>query len=323
MPHKGKLAICLLAIAAGTLDIQANAQTYPDHTINLVVGVTPGGLVDIVTRHAADQLQKKLGATIVVTTRTGAGGVVAAQSVVQSPSDGYTVLALTSGTFTAAELQTPQPYTINDLIPVALIAEGGGVVIAVRKGLPISNLQELIAYAKANPNKLNYGSSGSAGPVHLAILQFLDLANIQMTHIAYRGAVPATQALLQGEVDLTLVDPNGFAQQIKDGTIIPVARAGEPPAKGSENLPRLSDAVPGYDSKLWVGLAVPARTPPAIVEKLNKTMSSIASEGLITQPLATVGMMAKPMDQQAFQQYVVEDAQRWGNLIRKYKITAQ
>lgn len=302
---------------------RASTQPYPDKPVNLVVGVSVGGLVDLATRQAAEQLQKKLGTPVLVQTRTGAGGAVAAQFVAQSQPDGYNLLSLTSGTFTAADLQKKPPYTVSDFIPIAMIAEGGGVVIAVRKGLSISNFQELLAYAKANPNKLTYGSSGTGGPVHLTILQLLDRANVEMTHVPYRGAIPATQAVLQGEVDLTLVDPSGFAQQIKDGLIVPVARVADPPARGAERFPKVADFFPGYDAKLWIGLAAPARTPPGVIEKLNTTMNAIISEGLITEPIAKLGLAVTPMKQSEFQKYVEEDAQRWGDLIRKHNITME
>ena len=324
MWQRRKIVASLLAMTIGQgIAVQTHAQMYPDRPVMLVTGSPPGGLWDVVTRLAAEQLQKKLGQPFIVITKAGAGGALAAQYVIQSPADGYTIFCFTSGTFPLADLQSPPPYTVDDLTPIAMIAAGSGAVLAVRKGLPFSDFQGFIAYAKANPNKLNYGSNGVGAPIHLSIVQLQDFANIEMTHIPYRGGGPAAQALLQGEIDVTLLDPVGFAQQIKEGLIIPVARAGEPPAKGSEHLPSLAAVFPGFDATAWFALAAPARTPAPVVEKLNKAMNEIISEGTITQQISAIGLTVKSMPQDTFQRYVIDDAQRWRDLIRKHKITAQ
>lgn len=297
-------------------------HTYPNRPVRILVTVTPGGLVDIFSRLMAEQLQAKLGQTFVVENRPGSGGIIAAKSVLQSKPDGYTLLSMTVGIHPAAAMTDPRPFGIEDLSPVALFVEGGSM-LGVRKDIPVNSIPELIAYAKANPGKLNYGSSGIGGPVHLGILQFLDLAGIEMTHIPYKGAIPAAQAMLQGEVDFGIVDGLSFAKQIKEGLLRPLAQTSNISAKGYEDIPPLSKFVPGYNAPFWMGLAGPAGMPEEIRQTLNRAVTEIIGSGVINARAEQTGLLAKNMPLDELTRYVTEDASRWERIIKKNNIKAE
>ena len=318
---------CALVLAFGTgLSITpAGAQapaSYPKQAIHIVVGVGAGGLIDIYARLLAAPLQEKFGQPVIVENRMGSGGLIGARSVAEAKPDGYTLLAASPGTLPAALMHNPAPYSIASFVPVALMLEGGSL-LGVRAGVPATTFQELIAYGKANPGKLRYGTSGIGSPTHLSLQYLADLADVQMTHIPYRGNVPAMQALFQSEVDLAIVDAQGFEKQIRAGEIRALAQTSRVKAANFSDVPSLPDLVPGFDAPFWIGLFAPAGTPPGIVADINSAVNAVLSSDAITERAAKTGLVARPMTPEAFAKYVQEDTDRWAAVIKAHNIRAE
>jgi tripartite-type tricarboxylate transporter receptor subunit TctC len=323
----GRANLCafILALAVGLPMPPAHGEppaAYPSQPIRIVVGVGAGGLIDIYTRLLAGALQQKLGQPIVVENRLGSGGLIGARAVAEAKPDGYTLFAASPGTLPAALLHTPAPYTLASFTPVALILEGGSL-LGVRAGVPVTTFEELIAYGKANPGKLRYGSSGIGSPTHLSLQYLADLIGVDMTHIPYRGNIPAMQALFQSEVDLTIVDAQGFEKQIRSGEIRALAQTSRIKAANFPEIPSLPDLVPGFDAPFWLGLFAPAKTPPEIVTKLNAAVNEIAGSDMMRERAANTGMVPRPMSPDDFSNYVVDDTNRWAGVIKSHNIRAE
>jgi tripartite-type tricarboxylate transporter receptor subunit TctC len=317
------LGLALLAIATSLVAAQAQAPAgFPRQPIHIVVGVGAGGLIDNYVRLLAPPLQQKLGQPVVVENRLGSGGLIGARFVAESKPDGYTLLAASPGTLPAALMHNPAPYTIASFAPVAMILEGG-TLLGVRAGIPVTTFAELVAYGKANPGKLRYGTSGVGSPTHLSLQYLADLVGIQMTHIPYRGNIAAVQALLQNEVDLSVVDAQGFAQQIRAGEIRALAQTSRMKAANFPDLPGLPELVPGFDAPFWLGLFAPAKTPPEIVAELNSAVNAVLQSGALTDRAAQTGLEVRPMTPQAFAKHVEEDTDRWAGVIKTHDIRAE
>jgi tripartite-type tricarboxylate transporter receptor subunit TctC len=322
---RANLCALILALAAGLPMPPARGEApaaYPSQPIHIVVGVGAGGLIDVYTRLLAGALQPKLGQPVVVENRLGSGGLIGARSVAEAKPDGYTLFAASPGTLPAALLHTPAPYTLASFTPVALILEGGSL-LGVRAGVPVMTFGELVAYGKANPGKLRYGSSGIGSPTHLSLQYLADLIGVDMTHIPYRGNIPAMQALFQSEVDLTIVDAQGFEKQIRSGEIRAVAQTSRIKAANFPEIPSLPDLVPGFDAPFWLGLFAPARTPPEIVIKLNAAVNDIAGSDVMRDRAANTGMVPRPLSPDDFSKYVVDDTNRWAGVIKAHNVRAE
>ena len=318
------VAASTVALAlTGALAVATQAQpAYPVKPIHLVVGVGAGGLIDIFTRLLATPLQQKLGQPVVVENRLGSGGLIGARSVAESKPDGYTLFAASPGTLPAALMHTPAPYTLASFTPVALMLEGGSMV-GVRAGVPVTTFQELVAYGKNNPGKLRFGSSGIGSPTHLSLQYLADLIGVEMMHIPYRGNMAAMQALFQSEVDLTIVDAQGFEKQIRAGEVRPLAQTSRIKSANFPDIPTLPDLVAGFEAPFWLGLFAPAGTPPEIVADINNAVNAVMASDAITERAAKTGLVARPMTPAEFAKYVQEDTDRWAGVIKAHNITAE
>ena len=322
---RANLCALILALAAALPMPAARGEppaAYPSQPIHIVVGVGAGGLIDIYTRLLAGALQQKLGQPVVVENRLGSGGLIGARAVAEAKPDGYTLFAASPGTLPAALLHTPAPYTVASFTPVALILEGGSL-LGVRAGVPVTTFQELVAYGKANPGKLRYGSSGIGSPTHLSLQYLADLIGVDMTHIPYRGNIPAMQALFQSEVDLAIVDAQGFEKQIRSGDIRALAQTSRIKAANFPEIPSLPDLVPGFDAPFWLGLFAPADMPPEIVTKLNTAVNEVAGSAMMRQRAANTGLVPRPMSPDDFRKYVADDTNRWAGVIKAHNIRAE
>ena len=319
------LFVFIMALAAGLAITPALSEppaAYPSQPIHIVVGVGAGGLIDIYTRLLAGALQQKLGQPVVVENRLGSGGLIGARSVAEAKPDGYTLFAASPGTLPAALLHTPAPYTLASFTPVALMLEGGSL-LGVRAGVPVTTFGELVAYGKANPGKLRYGSSGIGSPTHLSLQYLADLIGVDMTHIPYRGNIPAMQALFQSEVDLAIVDAQGFEKQIRSGEIRALAQTSRIKAANFPEIPNLPDLVPSFDAPFWLGLFAPANIPPEIVIKLNSAVSEVAGSDTMRERAANTGLVPRPMSPDDFGKYVAADTNRWAGVIKAHNIQAE
>jgi len=254
----------------------ACAQSVPP-LVRLVVPFPPGGSNDVIARAMAPQLAKRLGTNVIVENKSGAAGVIGADAVAKAPPDGSQLL-LTSSTFlTTAATQAKLPYDpIGAFIPVAMVAEGP-LLLAVPADKPIKSAADLVAAAKARPGALNYGTAGVGSLAHLATELLNGAANIQMTHVPYKGAGPALIDLAAGQIDVMISNYSSLVSQIKSGKVRAIAVTSPKASPAFPDLPPIWAAVPGYAIDIWVTVFAPAGTPAPLVERLNREINQISA----------------------------------------------
>jgi len=245
--------------------------------IRLVVPFPPGGSNDVIARAIAPQLAKRLGSNVIVENKGGAAGVIGSDAVAKAPPDGSQLL-LTSSTFlTTAATQAKLPYDpIAAFIPVAMVAEGP-LLVAVPAEKPIKTPADLVAAAKARPGALNYGTAGVGSLAHLATEMLNGAANVQMTHVPYKGAGPALIDLAAGQIDVMISNYSSLVPQMKSGKVRAIAVTSPKPSPAFPDLPPVAAAVPGYAMDIWVTVFAPAGTPAPLVERLNKEINEISA----------------------------------------------
>lgn len=275
-------AVCA-ALAFAAVPVAAQAQTYPDHAVRIIVPFAAGGGSDIVGRAIAQKLQDKFGQPFVVENRTGAGGSIGANQVARAAPDGYTLLLGSSSEIAQyPAVKADLPYdSIKDFTPIAAVATVP-LALTVKQELPVTSVAELIDYAKKNPGKLNYGSAGPGSSTHLAVALLTSMTNTDMTHVPYKGSAPVITDLLAGTLDLSISTMPAVLPHISGGKIKVLAVSTGQRAKALPNVVTIEEGgVKGYATGLWTGLLAPAGTPPQIVTKLNAAVNeALAAEDL-------------------------------------------
>ena len=315
----------LLAAAAGTLATPALAQAaWPSRPIRLIVPFPPGAANDTLGRAMADQLAPRLGQPVVVENRGGAGGTIGSEAVARASADGYTLLLGHIGTLAVNVAMYPNlTYSpVRDFAPVAMIATTPNVLV-VHPRQPYQDMRGLFDYAKANPGRLRYCTAGNGSAGHTVMLAFLHETKLEMEHVPYRGLGPALNDLVAGHVDLSW----GGAP-----TVMPLARQGLLRALGVSSgqrvpsLPELPTAAetvaPGFDAVPWYGIAAPAGTPPAIVNRLNAEINASLNTPEVSARLRQDGAEPSPTTPEAFGQLIQREVTRWSELIRAAGVTA-
>jgi tripartite-type tricarboxylate transporter receptor subunit TctC len=290
------LSRCLTATVAGLAAVSlwftdaARAQTYPSQTIRIFVQAAPGGLPDTVGRIVAQRLQKRLNATIVVENRPGANGGVAAASLIQQPADGYTFL-VTDGSIVSINpvLNSKISYNPSDLLPVVMLARAP-LFLAAHPQVPVTNMQEFIAYARANPGKLNYGSSGVGSTHHLSMEAIKAALKLEMTHVPFKGTGESVPALLGGHVDVLFSAFPSLSGAIATKKITLLATNGAQRSPQAPDAPPIADYIPGFDFAPVIGLFARAGTPQAIVDKFAAEAVATVKEPEIVKALAVTGV---------------------------------
>jgi tripartite-type tricarboxylate transporter receptor subunit TctC len=264
---------CTIFIASVlSLNMSAMAQNYPNKPIKIIVPATAGGGADFIARTLSVQLGEYLGETIVIENKSGASGTIAAEYVSKSPPNGYLVLmAQSTSMVIAPHLYKSLNYdTIKDLLPVTQVAQMP-FVLAVTSKLPVSNIKEFIAYSKANPGKLNFSTSGNGAGSHLAGEMFNSATGAKMVHVPYKGAGPALNAVVAGEVQVAFIPIVAALPLVKDGRLKALAVTTAARSMAAKDLPTLAEAgLAGYDINTWFGMFVPANTPAPIVDLIYK-----------------------------------------------------
>jgi tripartite-type tricarboxylate transporter receptor subunit TctC len=284
---KGLAIGSILTLAS--LSIQA-ADNWPDKPIHLVVGFAPGGGVDIMARIIQKPLSDKLGQPVIVDNLPGAGGNIAAAKVAHAAKDGNTLLvSVISSMAISASLYKNLEYNLDrDLTPVGVIASVPNVLV-VHPSVPATSVKELIALAKAQPNKLSYGSAGTGTTVHFTGELFASMADVKMTHIPYKGAAPAMNDLLGGQVQLMFDFLSAAAPQIKAGKLRALAVTSKTRSPLLPQVPTVAEAgVPGYEALASFGVFAPMGTPEAVIERVNREIAAIVARPEIVQKLAVV-----------------------------------
>jgi tripartite-type tricarboxylate transporter receptor subunit TctC len=307
----------LLALAAVTLASPAQAQEYPSRPIRMIVASSPGSGVDIVARLVAQRMSEPLGTQIVVDNRAGAGGAIGVQLTAKAAPDGYTILMAAPSITVNAILMRPAPYDVlRDFAPVGQ-ATTSQYVITAHPALPVKSVKDLIALARSQPGKLNYGSGGPGNSTHLAGEYFKSLAKVDIVHVPYKGSGPAIVDLLGGQVQLMFANIVAVLPQVKSGRLRGLATSGATRSIALPDLPTVIEAgVPGYVVTSWFGLLAPARTPQRAVDRLNATLTTVMRDRDTLERIAAEGAEPAPSRPDAFGKHLASELAIWGKVIK-------
>ena len=289
----------------------AAAQAYPSRPVRWIVGFAPGGGNDLVARLLGQRLSERLGQPFVIENRPGAAGNLAADAVVHARPDGHTLLLVSSNNATNAAVYDNLGFDfLRDIAPVAGIGRTP-LVMAVNPAVPAKTVAEFIAYAKANPGKVNMGSAGTGGIGHLAGEEFKMMAGVDMTHVPYRGNGPALTGLLGGEVQVLFPSLASGLEFVSTGKLRALAVASAQRAEKLPALPTVAESVPGFEASTWYGVGAPKGTPATIIDRLYTEIDAVLAEPAMAARFAELGDVPRPMTPAAFGQYVAGETEKW------------
>jgi len=309
-------ALALGALAA--VPFAAAQGTYPTKPVRIVVPFPAGGTTDILARAAAQRLTETLGQSVVVDNRPGAGGNIGAELVAKAPPDGHTLLMGTVGTHAInASLYAKMPYDhIRDFAPIILVA-GVPNVLVVHPSVPVNSVQELIAYAKANPGKLNFASSGSGTSIHLSAELFKTMAGVHMAHVPYKGSAPAVTDLLGGQVQLMFDNLPSALPHIKAGKLKALAVTSATRAPALPDVPTIAESgLVGFDATSWFGLLAPAGTPQPIIARVNGDVAKWLATAEAKEKMAGLGANSAGQSTDEFVRHIAAETSKWAKVVK-------
>jgi tripartite-type tricarboxylate transporter receptor subunit TctC len=315
------------SFAAGLLAMPALARAqsaWPSQVIKFIVPFAPGGSTDILARVVAQKLEASLKANIIIENRAGAGGSIAANQVAKAEPDGHTFMMGHIGTLAFTPSLYPSlPYDpVKDFAPVALVATVPNI-LAVHPSLPVRTYGEFVAYAKANPGKLNYGSGGVGSAAHVAGAYLAFKAGYEATHVPYRGTAPMVNDLVGGNIQFTLTGGPAVLPQAAGGRLRAIAVSSAERVGFAPELPTIAESgLSGFEAVQWYGLVAPARTPAAIVERMNREINGLLGAPEVETTLRNDGAMAARDTPEAFARHIVSEIAVWRDVIRRAGITA-
>jgi tripartite-type tricarboxylate transporter receptor subunit TctC len=311
LPSFAAMALALCASVAG-------AQTFPERPIRFVVGFTPGGPSDILARALGQKLSERLGQQVIVENRPGAGGNIAAEQVAKSGADGHTWLLGNNSILATNQslYQKPGYDPVTDFAPVALVAIQPNILV-VHPGVAAGSVRELIALAQARPGELNYASSGSGAAAHLAGELFNAMTGVHIQHVPYKGAQPALTDLIGGRVQLMFATSASVLPHIKAGRLRALAVTSARRSASIPELPTVAEAgVPGFEAITWHGVVVPAATPAALVERLNRDIVAVLRQPELRERLAALGAEINTGTPRDFADYIATEIPKWAKVVR-------
>ncbi|MBW8715043.1 MAG: tripartite tricarboxylate transporter substrate binding protein [Variovorax paradoxus] len=317
------LAACgLAALAAAS---HAQADSYPDKPVTLVVPTAPAGGTDTIARLIADALGKKLKQTFIVDNRPGANGILGTDLAARAAPDGYRLLF----TYAAAMVVNPSLYKklpydpLKDFAPVAQVGRGGNLLL-VRKDLPVKTIQEFVAYAKARPDKLSYCSWGNGSGGHLAMESLKKQAGLVMTHVPYKGSGPCVQDLVGGQVDAAFADISSTVEIVRAGRIRALANSGPSRIPMLPDVPTMTESGYPFTTYAWYGLLAPAKTPPAVVKKLNEAVNQVLRDPAVVRRMYELNFNDLPQNTpEQFAATIQKDMRDWGALVKEIGLTPE
>ncbi len=308
----------LLQLAAGAAALTpriAQALDYPTRPVHIIVGFAPGGPADTIARLAGQALSQRLGQQFVVENRTGAGTNIATEAVVNAPPDGYTLLLVTAANFINATLYKKLEFNfIRDTVPVGSLS-GEPAVMLVHPSIPAETVPAFIAYAKANPGKINVGSGGNGAPSHVFGELFKMLTGTDMIHIPYRGAAPALTALLGGQVQVFFSPLSTAVENVKAGKVRALAVTTANRSDAMPDVPTMMEFVPGYEAANWYGIAAPKSTPAEVVDKLNKEINAVLADPGLRARIADLGETVLGGSPADFGKIIARETDKWGKVV--------
>ena len=311
MIRKAIAVLCLVA-ASG-----AWAQSYPSRPVKIVVPYGVGGSADLYARYLGAKLSESMGQPVVVENRPGAGSIVGTDAVAKSDPDGYTLLMM-SNTHTVNEtLVAKKPFELmRDLAPITGVSYSD-LLMVIHPSVPANNLKEFIAYAKANPGKLNYASSGNGTPYHMAGELFKAMAGVDIVHIPHKGSDQARAAVLGGQVQMMFDAVPTMAANAAAGKVKALATSGSKRSPVTPEVPTLAEAgLPGYESGIWLGLMAPAKTPRPVLERINAEVNKIINSPETKETWAKQGTIAMGMSIDQFDKFLREEIVKWAKVVK-------
>ena len=316
VPRRRFLSLGAAAGAFAAVSRIASAQSYPSRPIHWIVSFTAGGPNDTVARIIGQYLSERLGQQVLIENKVGAGGNIGMAAVLSSPPDGYTVGFVALNNAINATLYEKLPFDfIRDSDPVAgtmLLTN----VMVVHPDVPAKTVAEFIAYAKANPGKINMASSGSGTSVHMSGELFKVMTGIHMQHVPYRGSAPAMQDLLTNRVQVMFDNLPGSVEHIKAGTLRALGVTAGKPAAAIPDVPTIGETVPGYEAVVWYGIVAPKGTPPETVNVLNGAVNAVLADPKLKARLAELGGEAMPMTPAEFGKPIASETEKWAKVVK-------
>jgi len=307
----------LFALAACVLLNGPARAVYPDRIVKIVVPFAPGGGTDVVARTLAQEMAKDLGATVIIENKPGAGTIIGTQSVATSAPDGYTLLMGTFANAVNPSLQAKLPYDAHhDFAAVALVARSFNIVV-VNPASPIKSIADLIAAARAAPDKLSYGTYGTGTSAHLAGELFKHMAKVNLLTVPYKGAAPAIIDLIGGQIQVMFTTVASAASLVEAGQLHAIAVTSAERSPAFPQLPTVSEAgVPGYAAEAWYGVYAPAKTPPEVIDRLNKSAAKAVQAGSFKKLGVNEGLVMVAEPPAALDRYFLGEEARWRQVIK-------
>ena len=313
-----RAAIGAIALAAATLSLGAAAQAYPTKPITIVVPFSAGGTTDILARIVGQGLTAELGQSVVVDNKPGAGGNIGATLAAKAPADGYTLFMGTVGTHAINQaLYKKMPFDpVKDFAPLSRVATVPNLLVA-HPSQPFKTVKEMMAYAKANPGKLNFGSSGSGSSIHLSGELFKSMTRLDMVHVPYKGSAPAITDLLGNQIAIMFDNMPSAIQHVRSGKLRPIAVTTAKRSPELPDVPTVAEAgVPGYEATSWFGLFVPAKTPADIQQKLHAAIAKVLKDPAVIKKINDQGGEVVIDTQEGFAKFIDAEAKKWGKVVK-------
>jgi tripartite-type tricarboxylate transporter receptor subunit TctC len=323
LPRRKFLYLAACAAALPAVSRIARAQTYPTRPVRIIVGFPPGGPTDIAARPIGQWLSERLGQQFVIENRPGAGSNIGTEAVVRSPPDGYTLLLAYSTNAINATLYDKLNFNfIRDIAPVASISRETTVMV-VHPSFPAKTVPEFVAYAKANPGRINFASGGNGTPPHVVGELFKMMTGVNLVHVPYRGGAAAVADLLGEQVQVVFASPSISIEHIRAGKLRALAVTTETRSAALPDVPTVGDFLPGFEASVWLGIGAPKNTPPEIVEKLNKEVNAALADPRMKARLADLGSTALGGPPSEFSRLIGDETEKWAKVIRAANIRAE
>jgi len=308
-----------LAAGAAVLPVTSRlalAETYPSRPVRVLVGFTPGGPTDIAARLIAQWLSDRLGQPFIVDNRPGAATNIATEAVAHAPPDGYTLLAAVSSNAINPALYTDLTFSFTRDIAMVAELQTTPMVLEVNPSVPVSTVPELIAYAKANPNKVTLASFGTGTIAHVGGELFKMNAGIQMVHVPYRGSAPMVSDLLAGQVQVAFDNLPSSIEFIRQGKLRALAVTTSKRWPALPDVPALSEFQPGFEANVWVGIAAPRGTPAEIIERVNRAVGTVLADARLIARFAELGGVPMPMRPEEFGALLTSEVAKWAKVVK-------
>ena len=322
-PRRAFLHLAAGAAALPALSSFSRAQTYPSRPVRIVVGFTAGGATDIQARLMCQWLSDRLGQQFIIENRAGASGNIGTEAVAKAPPDGYTLLQIVTPHAINAALYSNLSFDfIRDIAPVICAARLAYVVV-VNPSVPATTIPELVAYAKANPGKINYGSAGPGTPQNIACELFKMMAGVDLVHVPYRGGAPAVTDLIAGHLQVIFAPLSESIQQIRAGQLRPLAVTTTARLDVLPDVPTVADFVPGYEASGFAGIGAPKHTPPEIIDMLNKELNAGLADAKVKTRIVELGGTVSGGTPAEFATIISQATEKWAKVIKFAGIKAE